>query len=214
MTRSRTLRHQGAGFTLIEVLVSIFLLAVMSALAYGTLNYVTKARTITRDSFDRLRAVEVTMHYLVTDLSQLEPRPVRDALGAVAVPALLADARSTDLLSLTRGGWANWVGLPRSTQQRVTYRLEQDTLVREYQLVLDPTLSDAPVRRTLLTGVTKVTLRYLDAARTWQTQWPAPTGDNSGGNSAIALRLRPRAIEVVLELKDFGTLRRVIEVPG
>jgi general secretion pathway protein J len=217
MKRLMHRRYRLAGFTLIEVLVSIFLLSIMSALAYGTLNYVMKARTITHDAFDRLRRVEMTMHYLVADFSQTGLRPVRDTLGETALPTLLADPRNTALVSLTRGGWTNWVGLPRSTQQRVTYRLEQDTLIREYQTVLDATLSTVPVRQPLLTGVKQITFRYLDATRTWQNQWPVanPNGATPGSiGPTLPLRTRPLAIEVVIELQDFGSLRRVIEVPG
>jgi general secretion pathway protein J len=205
------------GFTLIEVLVSVFLLGIMSALCYGTLNYVMKARTITQDSFARLRGVEMTMHYLVTDVSQMTLRPVRDSLGEITLPTLLADPRNTALLSLTRGGWTNWVGLPRSTQQRVTYRLEQETLIREYLPVLDATLSTTPTRQSLLTGVKQITVRYLDGARAWQTQWPVLNLDGAmpdGSGVNLPLRTRPLAIEVVIELQDFGSLRRVIEVPG
>ena len=205
------------GFTLIEVLVSVFLLSIMSALCYGTLNYVMKARTITQDSFARLRDVEMTMHYLVNDVSQMTLRPVRDSLGETAQPTLLADPRNTALLSLTRGGWANWVGLPRSTQQRVTYRLEQETLIREYLPVLDATLSVTPTRQSLLSGVKQITFRYLDGTRAWQTQWPVLNLDGAmpdGSGVNLPLRTRPLAIEVVIELQDFGSLRRVIEVPG
>jgi general secretion pathway protein J len=216
--KQRTYLPTGAdGFTLIEVLVSVFLLGIMSALCYGTLNYVMKARTITQDSFGRLRGVEMTMHYLVNDMSQMTLRPVRDTLGEAALPTLLADPRNTALVSLTRGGWSNWVGLPRSTQQRVTYRLEQETLIREYLPVLDATLSSTPIRQSLLTGVKQITFRYLDGTRAWQTQWPALSLDGSmpdGSGANLPLRTRPLAVEVIIELQDFGTLRRVIEVPG
>jgi general secretion pathway protein J len=201
------------GFTLIEVLVSMFLLAVLSTFAYGTLNYVVKAREVTGTSFARLREVELAMHTMVNDFQQLEPRPVRDLLGDVTQPALLADPRNTDLVALTRGGWSNNAGLQRSTLQRVVYRLDNTTLVREYQTVLDATLSNTPVRRELLKDVVHVTLRYLDSSHVWQTQWPAATVAG-GAVAPVALRDRPRAVEIVLELKDFGKLRRVIEVPG
>jgi general secretion pathway protein J len=201
------------GFTLIEVLVSVFLLAVLSAFAYGTLNYVVKARTITSSSFARLREVELAVHTIVNDFKQVEPRPVRDLLGDVTQPALLADPRNTDLVALTRGGWSNNAGLQRGTLQRVVYRLDQGTLVREYQAVLDATLSDTPIRRELLKDVTQITIRYMDSTRAWQTQWPAASAAGSAA-APVALRDRPKAVEVVIDLKDIGTLRRVIEVPG
>jgi general secretion pathway protein J len=201
-----------AGFTLIEVLVAVFLLAVLSAFAYQTLNYVRRSREVTSAAFARLRAVELTMHTMVTDFEQLEPRPVRDVVGTAVLPALLADPRTTNLVSLTRGGWPNTAGLPRGTLQRVTYRLDGTTLVREYYTVLDATLANAPVRREILKDVGSVHLRYMDASRTWQDEWP-PVG-MGGAAGTPSLGLRPLAVEIVVELKDIGRIVRIAEVPG
>ena len=201
------------GFTLIEVLVAVFLLAVLSAFAYETLNYVRRSREITQSAFDRTRAIELAVHTLATDFEQLAPRPVRDLLGQNAVPALLADPRTTNLVSLTRGGWPNPSGLPRGTLQRVTYRLENGTLYRDYLTVLDATLSNTPVQRELLRDVARLSLRYMDTSRSWQEQWP-PLATQPQGTPTPALGLRPIAVEVVIELKDAGRITRLIEVPS
>ncbi len=205
-------RSRHAGFTLIEVLVSVFLLSVLSAFAYETLNYVRRSREITSASFDRLRAIEMTVHTMVADFEQIQPRPVRDMIGTAVLPALLADPRTTNLIALTRGGWPNTAGLPRGTLQRVTYRLDNGTLVREYLTVLDATLANAPVRRELLHNVGNVHLRYMDATRSWQDQWP-PVGMGAAGG-APALGLRPMAIEIVIETPDLGRIVRIAEVAG
>ncbi|MBS0374900.1 MAG: type II secretion system minor pseudopilin GspJ [Proteobacteria bacterium] len=206
-------RPPARGFTLIEVLVAVFLLAVLSAFAYETLNYVRRSREITESAFDRTRAIELAVHTIATDFEQLAPRPVRDLLGQNAVPALLSDPRTTNLVSLTRGGWPNPAGLPRGTLQRVTYRLENGTLYRDYLTVLDATLSNTPVQRELLRDVTKLGVRYMDTSRTWQEQWP-PLATQPQGTPTPALGLRPIAVEVVIELKDAGRITRLIEVPS
>jgi general secretion pathway protein J len=200
------------GFTLIEVLVSVFLLSVLSAFAYETLSYVRKSREATAAAFARTRGLELAVHTLVTDFEQLEPRPVRDLLGAAVEPALLADPRTTNVATLTRGGWPNPVGLPRGTLQRVTYRLEGGTLIREYRTVLDATLANAPLRRELLTDVVSVKIRYLDSSRQWQDQWPPLVA--SAATNTQPLSSRPMAVEVTLELGDAGRIVRLIEVPG
>jgi general secretion pathway protein J len=204
--------RRARGFTLLEVLISVFLLSVLSAFAYETLRYARTSRESTRDAFARVRALELAVHTLVADFEQLEPRPVRDLVGSGALPAILADARTTDLVALTRGGWANTAGLPRGTLQRVTYRLETGTLKRTYTTVLDATLANAPVSRDLLTGVVSVTIRYMDAARQWQTQWPPLVA--AAASNELPLRSRPIAVEITLELNDFGKIVRLVQVPG
>jgi general secretion pathway protein J len=203
------LRRRG-GFTLIEVLVSVFLLSILSAFAYETLSYVRRSREATNASFERIRAIELAVHTLVTDFEQLQPRPVRDLLGASALPAILADPRTTNLVTLTRGGWPNTAGLPRGTLQRVNYHLDNGTLVREYQTVLDATLSNAPVKRELLKDVVTITIRYMDSNRVWQEQWP-PLASGPAGPT-VPLGMRPMAVEIVIELKDAGRLTRLVEV--
>ena len=200
------------GFTLIEVLVSVFLLSVLSTFAYETLNYVRRSREATSAAFERMRSIELAVHTIVTDFAQLEPRPVRDLIGETALPAILADPRTTNLVTLTRGGWPNPAGLPRGTLQRVNYRLDNGTLVREYQMVLDATLANAPFKRELLKDVVKVTIRYMDSSRVWQEQWPPLASGPTG--PTVPLRMRPVAVEIVIELKDAGKLTRLVEVPS
>ena len=200
------------GFTLIEVLVSVFLLSVLAAFCYETLNYVRQSRESTSASFDRVRDLELAVHMMTTDFQQLEPRPVRDQLGTAVEPALLADARSTNIVSMTRGGWPNSIGLPRGTLQRVTYLIENGTLIRQYPTVLDATLANAPVRREILKNVVAVTIRYMDTTRTWQPQWP-PLAANAGSVSQ-PLSTRPIAVEITFELKDAGKITRLVEVAG
>jgi general secretion pathway protein J len=204
--------RRAPGFTLIEVLVSVVLMAVLAALCYEALNYVRGAREATAAAFERVRAVEMSMHVLTTDFEQLEPRPVRDLLGASSIPALLADGRSNDLVVLTRGGWPNPAGLPRGTLQRVTYTLDNGTLIRQYPTVLDATLANTPVRRELLKDVIAIRIRYMDQSRQWQDQWP-PLAANAA-NNALPLSTRPIAVEITLETKDLGKVTRLVEIAG
>jgi hypothetical protein len=53
----------------------------------------------------------------------------------------------------------------------------------------------------------------MDASHTWLDQWPA-LGGASGTGNAVLLQTRPIAVEIVLELRDFGRIVRLVEVPG
>jgi type II secretion system protein J len=66
-----------------------------------------------------------------------------------------------------------------------------------------------PVVQDLFTGVKAIQLRYLDSNQSWQNQWPPPTLAQSDG-----LVARPVAVELIIEFKDWGRIRRLIEVAG
>jgi len=116
------------------------------------------------------------------------------------------------LVTFTRGGWTNPAGLPRSELERVSYTIENGALMRSYTAELDATLADAPIKRKLVDRVRSFSLRFMDAGHNWQTQWPPLS--QGGAQQSLTLRMRPVAVEVTIELEDWGVLMRHIEVPG
>jgi general secretion pathway protein J len=113
-------------------------------------------------------------------------------------------------LQFTRAGWSNTPGLPRPTLQRVGYRLDGEGLWRDYWPVLDRTLAMEPTRVRLLAKVRTVRFRFMNTSREWVDRWPAADGTGLAGSE----RLRPAAVEITLDLEDWGVIRRVIEVAG
>lgn len=204
--RGRTVKRQRA-FTLIEVLVAMAVFAVLAAFAYGTLSQTLLSAEILSARMDRLQALQRTMRLLTDDLQQLAPRPVRDVLGDNLRPALDTGFQSGFALELTRSGWSNPVVLPRGTQQRAAYRIEDGELIRFHWYALDRTLSNEPVSVTLLDGVEAMQLRFVMGDNNYSDQWPPL---NRPG--ALGARQRPRAVEVTLLLEDEGEIRRLIEV--
>jgi type II secretion system protein J len=147
------------------------------------------------------------------------------------------DNTMVPMIDLTRAGWSNTAGQQRGTLQRVSYALVGDVLKRSYQVNLDTVQANKPVVQDLLTGVKGVQLRYLDGNQTWQNQWPvssstsinstapttpattttpgAPGAPGAPINSATAdLQSRPVAVELIIQFKDWGAVRRLIEVAG
>jgi type II secretion system protein J len=115
------------------------------------------------------------------------------------------------ILTFTRAGWANPAGIQRPALERVTYILENGTLRREHWPVLDAVMTTPTVRRELLDKVKSVTVRYMDLSFNWSDQWPPQA---LAGDPNANLRLRPIAVEVTLELEDWGSIVRVIEIAG
>jgi general secretion pathway protein J len=120
-----------------------------------------------------------------------------------------SSASVAPLVDLTRAGWSNTAGQQRGTLQRVSYSLVNDVVKRSYQVNLDTVQGNQPVVQDLLTGVKAIQLRYLDNNQTWQSLWPPPTLPLPEG-----LTTRPAAVEIIIEFKDWGRVRRLIEVAG
>jgi general secretion pathway protein J len=161
----------------------------------------------------------MAMLRIAQDFAELEPRPVRDPLGSNYEPALLADERLQAVVQFTRAGWSNPAGISRSTLQRVAYRLQDNKLIRDHWTVLDRTLAVEPVEATLLDQVRSMRLRFMDTNRTWIEQWPPANATRNTNAPPVPGALLPPvpgpiAVEVTLELEDWGTLVRLIEVPG
>ena len=118
-------------------------------------------------------------------------------------------ASLASIMDLTRAGWSNTAGQQRGTMQRVSYALVNDVLKRSYQVNLDTVQGNKPVVQDLLTGIKAIQLRYLDENQAWQSQWP-PSNIAAPAN----LWSRPAAVELIIEFKDWGRVRRLIEVAG
>lgn len=196
------------GFTLLELLVAIAIFAVVSTLALTGYTQLQQQSEYAEQRLNRLREVQRAVQTLCQDLEQLEPRPVRQPLGDGQMPALQVTDTLEYRLQLTRAGWSNTAGLPRPTLQRVGYRLDENQLWRDHWPVLDRTLVVEPVKQRMLDGVRSITFRFLTANRDWVDRWPA---QQVGGRTD---RSRPAAIEVVLELEDWGEIRRLVEIAG
>ena len=222
--------HHTRGFTLIELVVALFVSAIMFVLGYRALSQAISSRRELEDQSAKLESLQRAMRIMEQDFELLEPRPVRNAIGDGYMPAISAQGTgitgslstqlsgstisgtSPPVVTFTRVGWTNPVGVQRSEMQRVFYTIENGALTRSYYPVLDPTEAVLPVKRTLIEHVKSFSLRFMDDGHNWQTSWPPPV---LGGNTPLSqLRLRPIAVEINVEIEGWGALVRHIEVPG
>lgn len=210
---------QQRAFTIIEVMIAIFIAAIMFAIGYGAINQALRDRDAINVNQVRITEIQRGMRVVAQDFAQIVARPARDTSGTgQLMPAVMATNTDDVLLTFTRGGWSNPAGLQRPAEQRVRYRYvgRDQTLVREYWLAVDPALNTEPRERVLLTRVTSVTLRFLDpASRNWRNDWPPsmPSGPVNAQQTDQLLMPRPLAIEITMLLEDWGRVQRIFEIP-
>ena len=189
-----------SGFTLLELIVVVFIFAIVGLLAYGGLDYLMRARSAIEASTARTQAYVKAYVRLRDDFQQLRQRPVRDGYGDWQ-PTF----RATDkgLVSFTRAGWSNPLLLPRSTLERVRYELDGDQLQRTSWRALDIVEDSKPVHVTLLSGVSEARWRFLDNDKQWWDEWPRR---QDSGTSTEQITT-PMAVELTLVTTDWGELR-------
>lgn len=192
------------GFTLLELLVAIAVFAVVAMLAYGGLATVLDAREDTAAGAEQLRTLQQTMLMLQRDLDQVVARGIRDEYGDDK-PALHG---GPDWFEFTRSGWSNPADQPRSALQRVGYALREQRLIRAHWLVVDRAQDSAPFEAALLPQVRALRLRFLADDDEWQETWP-PLGQGDQPVGEVPL---PRALELTLELEQWGTVTRLFRV--
>ena len=197
------------GFTLLELLVSVSVFAILSVMAYGGLSNVIDNSQQTDVAMERLQQVQLAMLKVSRDLSQLSVRNIRDEYGNPNNYIMNGDG-DTIFVEFTRNGQRNPAEFKRSHLQRVAYRLDENTLTRLHWPQLDRSQEMEPHESVLLDQVESAEIRYLDSNLEWHNEWPPLSQDNQGGNSPTGLT----AIEFKLQLQDWGELVRVFRAAG
>lgn len=190
---------RAGGFTLIEILVAVAILAVAAAITYTGLASALTTRERAAAAAERTTALQKAYLRLRNDLQQLRARPARDPFGEMQ-PALVLLAEGA--IEFTRSGWRNPLSQPRSALERVGYRIDDDArLVRTSWRAIDRA-QNAPVAEAIvLEQVEELRWRFLVGAE-WTDRWPPPSADGVPVLEAV-----PRAVEATLVLKDLGEVR-------
>lgn len=90
LARAQQLRRAG-GFTLLELLVALFIAALMFAMGYAALSQGLTSHDHLKEQQARLLELQTAMRVMEQDFVQLAPRPVRQTIGdEPSQPALQA----------------------------------------------------------------------------------------------------------------------------
>lgn len=179
------------------MVIAVF--SIMSVTAYSSLQSSLKAEENFDASMAELEAVQMSLTVFQRDVMQLSPRPIRDAFGDNVPAIVLLNGQE---LIFTRGGNFSSLKLDHSDLTRVAWSLRDEQWVRSYWRRLDSTQGDRPLSAALLGNVTKLQIRVLDQNNTWHLDWPIGAGG------------RIRALELTLEVTNWGEIRRLVPLPG
>jgi len=192
--------RKSAGFTLFEILIAVSIFAVIGAITMTSLIQVGRSGEEVSKKQQKLADIQFALAYFAKDWSQQVARKVRDQYGDEQPALALHDGA----LSFTRKGWSNLLQQLRSNQQRVQYRLQDDVLQRRYWPELDQPYSEVVVDQALLHDVERFEARLLTRGKDKIEQWPP--------DAQSASTQKPIALEITLDVKGFGEIRRIYEL--
>ncbi len=204
-------RRRQRGLTLPELLVALFVFALISSVGVYVLRLAVEGREQLVETDTSLREWQLARIIIRQDLIQIVDRTVRDEFGDPHPGAIIGGlgfsgrtpvAGETPLVGFVRGGWANYdAATPRSTLQYVEYILKDDDIVRRTRAYLDDTRELPERDRALFQGVENVTLDFLlgETSRglDWSEDWPAGAG------------AAPRALRLRFQTEKFGEIEQL-----
>lgn len=201
-------RHDG--FTLIEVLIAIFITALIGLGSWQILNDSIRINERTSERLEELAELQRFMLFVSRDMQQLVHRSIRDEYGDLE-PAL--NSRNDFYkLAFSKLGWRNPLQDPRSEVQRVAYELDQEnTVVRHYWLVLDRSQDSSPRTQKLLTNVEDLEFSFLNESGSWESEWP-PEAEDELADPMQKYSVLPRAVRVEIDHSKFGKFDRLFDL--
>jgi general secretion pathway protein J len=195
-------RLQYRGFTLIEMVIAVAIFAVMMVIAFPGLTHIAKVGDQVGQSNSRLSELQFALTYLNRDWTQVSSRKILDQYGDEKPHIIIED----NSISFTHSGWSNLLQQKRSELQRVQYLVKENQLIRHYWISLDQVTAEEPISTVLIDEVESFSVYLIDSAEEPIERWPLDGQDTQRVNNPIALR-------VEIDLKKFGQVHRIMEIP-
>jgi len=196
-------RDRQSGFTLIEAVVSLMLLAVMSVMSYQAVEVILGANERSRGQLEDESQLHRAWQVISRDIMHLRPRGFADGLGGTE-RAYLTDPSDFGL-RFSRGGGPMVRSNPTGIS-RIEYRLNKDNqLERLSWPITASSLTSEGNRLILVHDVDEVKIEQLSRDNNFSPDWP-PLNQN---HHALSL---PKMIRITIKLENGSETSRLL--PG
>lgn len=205
--------HSQKGFTLVEVMISLLIFALIASASVFALRLGVNARDQLDEADGELKALQIARILIKEDLLQVVPRQVRDEFGDLLPAAFVGGQLSVggrleddedSLIAFVRGGWVNPGAIePRSALQHVEYIYRDNTLIRRSRLYLDETENSEVLERVLFKDLVSADVEFLTGEFQGELQWANawPVSGTAGPP--------PKAVAIILRLDGDSELRQL-----
>jgi general secretion pathway protein J len=193
----RIAERPARGFTLVEALVAVAILAIVATIAWRATAAMTDSEARLASESARWRQLDAVMTRMEADMRKAIPRNARR--GSLMEPAWLAgpaDAAGNTTLAFTRAG-PDAIDEPGSGGQRVGYRLRDGRIELLYWPRLDNVATRDPAAYVLVDGITRFQVLQVGADGRFADRWPP------SGASGV-----PRGVRIDIGLADGSVIER------
>jgi len=190
-------RARAAGFTLIEVLVALAVLAVFATFAWRATASLVEGEARLSSEAKRWQTLDALYARIEADVRAAVPRAVRVPGGRESAWMGSVDANGQSTFAFTRAGGEP--SEPGAQGVRLAYRVNDGTVEILYWSRLDRGSGADPVAYALADGIARLDVRYADDDGAWSDRWPPDRREGL-----------PRALVVAVTLADGGRLGRFI----
>lgn len=193
--------YRRRGFTLIEIIVAVFIFAIIATVSYRIISSLVKTKQVVDETQNKWGNLSLVNSNLERSVSRLIPLVVRDNDGN-AIPALLGQEKLTGMydgqLEMTLSGSIGDAVLGVKPPKRVGYRLYKNSLYFITWSTLNRALNTLPEIDLLIDDVSVFKVEYLYADGKWYTTWPPENGDISSLPDAMRVNLELNSGESVV----------------
>lgn len=190
------------GFTLIELMVAIMIFAIISIIAYRTIDSLVTTQKVVTAAQNKWGNISKTLSKFSAAWNRAMPLAIRDENGII-LPAVYGkskiDTKYDAQLEVTLNGFAGDPQYGFSPPVRVGFRYLNGELYYVSWPVLNRVQSTVPTINLLLDGIKEFKLEYYYPDRVWRDSYPL---DNSGYTK------RPIGVRLYIKLETGEEITR------
>lgn len=192
------------GFTLLELLLSLSIFAVVSLAGFNIFQTVLRSEEGSQRKIDDINQLQTAFLLLERDFTQVARRYSRtdDKDPTEGFIHTESEGISDDINAVlfVRHGWSNpGLLIPRGDLQKVGYRVIEKNLERIHYNYVDSDFGEEPKVRVLLNDISELRFEFF-----YQNSWQK-TPLNTG---------LPQGIAIIVTSERFGVIRRQFLVSG
>jgi len=209
------MKKRARGFTLIEILVALMILAIIGVLMVTGLRSAIRSQGTINKRSAQLADLQSAMMIMEREVAQIINRPIYDVDGSM-LPAVFVRYEGGKLhLEFTRAGYVNPFGAEnRTTMLRVRYSWNGTSLIRTTWSVLDRVQNSPSTSATMLTGINTFNVRFLDSNGQFSVPGDTPAIEQILQQYTTQTSPLPLAIEINIDVDGFGLITRLVPLPS